>query len=375
LFRLRILPEAGVTGNAPMDAGRRAIGRRSRRMQWIVWSAPPGARNLAPMPTSRRSPTMAATALVPLSEITFVGSGLVRPECVLTTSKGEIFAGDHAAGIVEIGKAKRTISGAPPGFLPNGVTMLPDRQFLLANLGPGGGVWRLDHDWRLWPHLFEADGELLRVCNFVGRERDGTTWISVSTRTYPRERAMRPVVADGFIVRQDADGSAAMVADGLGFTNECRVDPSGQWLYVNETQRKRTTRFPIRGKGLGPAETVYEFGPGEFPDGFAFDGEGGVWVACVVSNRVIRIDAKGKGHLIVDDSDEAMIAASEAAQASGQGGREWLEAGARRSLRNIASVAFGGPDLKTVYLGCLKGDRIATFRSPIAGAEPPQWRY
>ncbi len=314
------------------------------------------------------------TPLVPLSDLTFVGSGLSRPECVLTTAKGELFAGDHHAGIAEVGKPKREISGAPPGFLPNGVTMQPDRQFLLANLGPGGGVWRLDRDWRLWPHLFEADGELLRVCNFVGRERDGVNWISVSTRSYPRERAMRPVFADGFIVRQDAKG-AAIVADGLAFTNECRVDPTGQWLYVNETQRKCTSRFAIRGTGLGPREVVYEFGPGEFPDGFAFDGEGGVWVACVVANRVIRIDARGKGHLIVDDGDAAMIEASEAMYMAGKGGREWLEVGASRSLRNIASVAFGGPDLRTVYLGCLKGDRIASFRSPIAGAEPPQWRY
>jgi hypothetical protein len=52
-----------------------------------------------------------------------------------------------------------------------------------------------------------------------------------------------------------------------------------------------------------------------------------------------------------------------------------VELGARSPLRNIASVAFGGADLKTVYLGNLAGDRIATFRSPIAGAEPVQWRF
>jgi hypothetical protein len=38
-------------------------------------------------------------------------------------------------------------------------------------------------------------------------------------------------------------------------------------------------------------------------------------------------------------------------------------------------VTFGGSDLKTVYLGSLFGARIATFRSPVAGAEPPHWRY
>jgi hypothetical protein len=38
-------------------------------------------------------------------------------------------------------------------------------------------------------------------------------------------------------------------------------------------------------------------------------------------------------------------------------------------------VAFGGPDLKTVYLGNLAGKAIPTFRSTIAGAEPVQWRF
>jgi hypothetical protein len=95
----------------------------------------------------------------------------------------------------------------------------------------------------------------------------------------------------------------------------------------------------------------------------------------VLANRVIRVDAKGKGHLMIDDGDSVMIAQGEAIFQSGKGGREWLELGAKRSLRNIASVAFGGPDLKTVYLGCLAGDRIPTFRSPIAGAEPVAWRF
>jgi sugar lactone lactonase YvrE len=311
---------------------------------------------------------------IPLSEITWSGEGLKRPECVITTAKGEVFAGDHHCGITELGKPKRELVGAPPGFLPNGVTMLPNREFLLANLGPGGGVWRLDKDWRLWPWLFEAEGELLRVCNFVGVDAEGNEWISVSTRTYPRELSFRPRHADGFVVRRDAKG-AHIVADGIGFTNEARVDPTGAWLYVNETCAKRISRFPVKGDKLGARETVHEFGPGEFPDGFAFDGEGGVWVACVNANRVIRIELGGRRTLILDGSVPELIAEGEAFFNADKGGRHHVELGARSPLKNIASVAFGGPGLKTVYLGNLAGDRIPTFTSPIAGAEPVQWRY
>ncbi len=316
----------------------------------------------------------AETPLIALSAVSWVGEGLVRPECVLTTAKGEVFVGDHHSGIAEIGKPKRDIVGAPPGFLPNGVAMTANREFLLANLGPPGGVWRLDKDWRLYPHVFEADGELLRVCNFVGVDTAGTEWISVSTRAYPRELSFHPLHADGFIVRRDKSG-AHIVADGLGFTNECRVDPTGQWLYVNETCAKRISRFPIKGAALGRRETVHAFGAGEFPDGFAFDAEGGVWVTCVCSNRLIRIETNGRRTLILDDADPADVAWAEAYFNSGRRGRGHVEIGGKRDLKNIASIAFGGPDLKTVYLGNLAGNRIPTFRSPIAGAEPVQWRF
>ena len=46
-----------------------------------------------------------------------------------------------------------------------------------------------------------------------------------------------------------------------------------------------------------------------------------------------------------------------------------------RTLRNIASVTFGGPDLKTGYLGSLFGDSLFTFQSPVAGAVPPHWHF
>ena len=317
---------------------------------------------------------MTETPLVPLSAITWVGEGLARPECVLTTAKGELFVGDHHSGIAEIGKPKRALVGAPPGFIPNGVAMTRNREFLIANLGPGGGVWRLDKEWRLFPHLFEVDGELLRVCNFVGVDLAGTEWISVSTRAFPREVSFQPGHADGFVIRRDADG-AHIVADGIGFANECRVDPTGKWLYVNETVAKRISRFPVTGQSLGRRETVHEFGPGEFPDGFAFDAEGGVWVACVCANRLIRIETNGRRTLIVDDADPADVAWAEAYFQSPVRGRAHVEIGARRGLKNIASVAFGGPDLKTVYMGNLAGTRLPTFRSPIAGAEPVQWRF
>ena len=316
---------------------------------------------------------------IDLSSITYVGAGLNRPESVIATAKGELFVSDHTCGVHELGQPKKVLQGVPEGFLTNGIALTPQREFLVANLGTscGGGVWRIDREHRITPMIMEADGVPLTSTNFVTIDARGRTWISMSTRMVPRENAFNRDTADGFVAVSDERGTR-IVADGLGFTNECRVDPTGRWLYVNETYGRRVSRFPIIGEKdwrLGAKEVVYTFTDGNFPDGLNFDSEGGVWVACVVSNRVIRIELNGKVSVVLEDPDLALIANAEAHYAQGFLSRADVDSGGTRSLRNVSSVAFGGADLRTVYLGNLAGHSLATFRSPIAGAQPPHWLY
>jgi hypothetical protein len=39
----------------------------------------------------------------------------------------------------------------------------------------------------------------------------------------------------------------------------------------------------------------------------------------------------------------------------------------------MASITFGGPDLRTVYVGSLNGTSLPTFRSPVPGAPLAHW--
>jgi gluconolactonase len=39
----------------------------------------------------------------------------------------------------------------------------------------------------------------------------------------------------------------------------------------------------------------------------------------------------------------------------------------------MASVTFGGPDLRTVYLGSLMGKALPCFRSPVPGQPMVHW--
>lgn len=313
------------------------------------------------------------------STLEFVGAGLCRPECVLTTRSGDIFVSDRRGGVSVLrpdgSSTLIEARGRPDGFLPNGIALLPNRDLLIANLSPPGGVWRLKPDGESSLHLAEVDGTPLPPINFVGLDRQGRTWVTVSTRLLPRERAFRKNWADGFIVVEDERG-ARIVADGIGYTNEAIVDPTGRWLYVNETVARRTIRFPIRpGASLGKPEIVAEYPPATFPDGFTFDAEGGVWTVSVASNRVIRVAPDGTQHIVLEDADPETLRQVAEAFEEDRFGRDEMDAGRSRPLGNLASIAFGGNDLRTVYLGSLHGERLASFRSPIAGAEPIHWAF
>ena len=323
------------------------------------------------------------TPPIPLTEVRTLGRGLRRPECVACTAAGEIWV-SHAlpeggGGVARLGpdgslQPVIAASGAPGDFMPNGWSMEPGGSFLIANLGPSGGVYRLHRDGRAEPVLLEVDGYRLPPVNFVHRDEAGRVWISVSTWRIPRDRAFHRDVADGFVVLLD-DAGARIVADGIGYTNEVKVHPGGRWLYVHETMARRLSRYAIEGERLGPKEIVVEYVDGVIPDGFEFDAEGGIWCASVMSNRVVRVAPDGTQSIVLEDCDREAVRRAMAHWRGGCFTREDMNLGAERTLRNIASITFGGVDLRTAFLGSLFGESLFTFRAPVAGTPPPHWGF
>ena len=311
-----------------------------------------------------------------------LGAGLVRPECVLATAAGDLYTADWRGGVAHLrpdGSEVMYLGTLPGGapLRPNGIALLADGSFLVAQLGAeDGGVYRLQRNGGVTPWLLEVAGASLPPTNFVVQDGAGRTWVTVSTRLQPRAQAYRPDVADGFIVCVDAHGHAAIVADGLGYTNEVAVHPSGRWLYVNETFARRLSRFALRPDGsLGPRETVTTFGVGTFPDGLAFDEAGHAWVVSIVSNRLIRVAPDGTPTLWLEDADAQHLDDVEQAFQQHTMGRPHLDTVRSQRLKNISSIAFTGADRRTAVLGCLLGDSLTTLRLPVAGALPTHWNH
>jgi sugar lactone lactonase YvrE len=319
--------------------------------------------------------------IISLNELVWYGQRLQRPECVLANLRGEIVCSNWHGGVSFINAQGVTRSIAGPistsrQARPNGIAALPEGAFLFADLGASeGGVFKLSRDGQITPWLLQVDGIDLPPTNFPLADRFGRIWITVSTRVQPRADDYRSTAKSGFVVLADRTG-ARIVADGLGYTNECAVSADGRHLYVNETFARRLSRFDIAETGaLSGKTTITTFGPGTFPDGLALDVEGHAWITSIVSNRLIRVAPDGAQTLMLEDCVPEHLAWAEAAFTSGTMDRCHLDTPGGTVLQNISSLAFGGADMRTAYLGSLQGTQIASFRAPVAGVPSSHSEY
>jgi sugar lactone lactonase YvrE len=314
---------------------------------------------------------------VALSSITPIGFDLHRPECVLPAPNGDVYVSDWRGGVavVRADGSQHVWLAKSPGFdfKPNGIAFAPSGGFLIANLGDDGGIWRLALDGALTPILTELDGAPAPPANFIQVDQFDRMWVSVSTRKFPRQQAWRNDVKDGFIALIDHRG-ARIVADGLHYANEVRVDPSGRWLYVVETFGRRLVRYPIAENGdLKAQESVVAFERDIFPDGLAFDVDGGVWTTSLISNCVVRATPDSAVQVVIAEVPHHALAEAEAAFAEGRMEARHLGAIAGTRFQHLTSIGFGGPDLRTGWLGSLHADCLYRFSSPVAGVPPPYW--
>jgi sugar lactone lactonase YvrE len=321
------------------------------------------------------------TAPIQLNTVTFRGSGLNRPECLVTHESGWVFAADWqgsggVACIAPDGAVRRIEARRPVdhALRPNGIALEAGGAFLVAHLGAeSGGLFRLLPDGACEPVVLAVGGVPLPPCNFPLIDRQGRIWLTVSTRVVPRAQDYRAHAQTGFIVLIEG-GKARIVADGLGYANECALSADERFLFVNETFARRLTRFSVAPDGsLGDRMTVARFGAGTFPDGLAFDAAGDLWITSIVSNRVIRVGRDGAQTVMLEESDAPHLAEVEQAFVEGWMGRRHLDGTPTRVLRNISSLAFGGPNLTQAHLGCLLGDRIALVELPARGAPSPSY--
>lgn len=311
-----------------------------------------------------------------LSDLSYTGHDLMRPESVVAQPNGTLWVSDGRGGVTRIDAHGNQQFFEGLGGEPNGLALADDGTLYVANIGTGTIQKLNPNTGQVEAFLTEVDGINLTCANFVFLDSKNRLWAAFSTREqiwWPAAAHPRP---DGFIVLIDEKGPR-IVADGIYFTNEVRLDAREEYLYVAETMKNRILRFRVQPDGSLTDKEVYGpdgLGLGAAVDGFAFDADGNLWVTLVIRNGVGIITPDGDYHVVFEDANDALLSTFEQKIADGSAQPTDMMAAAGQTLQFVTSVAFGGPDLRTVYIGSLGMSRLPTFRSPVPGLPMRHWK-
>ena len=324
-------------------------------------------------------------------DIGFVGTDLQRPECIIAQPDGTLFTADARGGVMRIEvNGRQTFIGAPQAdnadsdfqaryvqsqgaSLPNGLALTADGDFIICNWGLDR-IEQLDRQGRIKVLHDSLRGKPLGKTNFPLIDSAGRIWFTVTTTMQPWTDSINSGVLDGYIGVID-DKGIRIVAEGFGGTNEIRFDDDEQWLYVVESNARRISRLRVGAGGTLGEREVY--GPTQlegFPDGFAFDSFGNLWVTLVMSDKLIAITPEGEVLTLLDDGNPAATAELNRHYHNRSLTPQIMQSAHGSLAPWMASITFGGPDLRTVYLGSLLGTRIPYFRVPVSGQRLIHWR-
>jgi gluconolactonase len=304
---------------------------------------------------------------VRISNLEAIGHGIERPEQVLVTRHGVVYASDKASAVARVHRNGELERIGHAGGEPNGIAMCEDGSILIANFGLGV-LQELDPvTGHVRDVLRDAVGHRsLQWINYVLVDSSGALWVSVCSRNPDLRHTLAHGTPDGYLFRMDGpDAPPFVVADQVNFPNCMALDEGEQYLYVVRTLKADVVRFAVRGAELGPEE---QFSPplggrrndeyGEhagalmadpavmrrwgMADGCAFDAAGNLWVTLARANRIVAVTPDRRVLTLAQDPKGAL-------------------------LRGPTSVAWGGSDMCDVYIGSLETPYILRGRSSLPG--------
>ncbi|MEH6592895.1 MAG: SMP-30/gluconolactonase/LRE family protein [Halioglobus sp.] len=129
----------------------------------------------------------------------------------------------------------------------------------------------------------------------------------------------------GSFYRMDRNGDVARV-ESFGqvcISNGPTFSADGQWVYFTDSVEKKVYRAPLQEDGrAGTPQLHLQFGEQDgFPDGMCTDTDGGLWICHFAGGRVTRFMADGEVDQVIE-----------------------------MPVPNITKCAFGGHDLRTLYI-------------------------
>lgn len=280
-----------------------------------------------------------------LERVEFVLDGLDHPESVAVGLDGQLYAGGEAGQLYRIDPegGKSEVIASTGGWIlgvaldgeDNLIACDPKRHEVLRCTA-AGALAMLSSGSRDRPMetpnyaVFIDDGLLVS---------DSGRWGEDNGRIYQIDRHGRTTV-----------WNEALTA----FPNGLALNGDGTSLYVALSTQPAVWRVPILQDGRADEpELVIEL-PGTVPDGLAFDIEGGLYIACYRPDRIYRLSPDLRLETVAEDFQGTVVAAP-------------------------TNVAFGGADMRTLYIASLARWHIGRITVPVPGLRLrypllPLWR-
>jgi sugar lactone lactonase YvrE len=234
-------------------------------------------------------------------EFTTLISGLSFTECPRWRD-GRLYISDfytHRVLAVAIDGTAETLAHVPQQ--PSGIGFLPDGRMLIVSMRDRKVLRR------------EANGSLVTHADLYGLapwhlndmlvDHDGRAWVG----NFGFDLMGGAPRCTTVLICVEPDGTAKVVATGLGFPNGMVLTSDGRTLIVAESFMNRLSAFDVAVGSLGERRTWAAFGDppastddGEVrqvavvPDGICLDMEGAVWVADAAHGRLIRVAEGGR---------------------------------------------------------------------------------
>ncbi|MEL6149669.1 MAG: SMP-30/gluconolactonase/LRE family protein [Chloroflexota bacterium] len=273
--------------------------------------------------------------LANLSDFTAFADGLDHPEGVVWGADGYVYAGGEAGQIYRV----HPETGAHTEIANTGGFILGlafDGEGNLYACDNGNDcVQKITPDGTVSIYSAGNDERAMRVPNYPVFDKRGNLYVSDSGdhRAY-----------NGCLWRVHPGGTAEVISTAVNaFPNGLAIHPDGNWLYVVLSNLPGVVRLPLTPDGAGDPETIVEL-PRTIPDGLAFDVDGNLYISLYTPARIYRLTPDGVLDVFIEDWENTLIATP-------------------------TNIAFGGDDMKTLFVASLGRWHLTKGTLPTPGAK------
>ena len=237
---------------------------------------------------------------------------------------GRIFRIDPRGGV----ELAAEYDGEPNGlkFHPDGRAFITDYRHGIMVLDPASG--------RVEPCLDRARLERFKGCNDLFFASNGDLYFTDQGQTGLHD-------ASGRLWRLRAGGALELVLGGIPSPNGLVMNLDETAIYLAATRDNAIWRVPLMADGSATKVGAYiRMSGGGGPDGIALDSAGGLAVCHVGFGAVWLFSPRGEPQFRIDSPDGGLT---------------------------TTNCAYGGEDLRTLYMVESRGGYVFTARVPVAG--------